>query len=315
MRSGFTVRPALQVALCCLAFAGMAPARAQAKDNPDAMVVGAPPPSPPNGAAEAWSLLQDSLTSKSVDTRVATLSALSLLGGDLKAEGMVRTVMNDEAADIDVRLAAVVAAGQMEKGLDGSRKQRGVFRDDLHALLNSNDPKLSFTAASTLWELHDPAGEDVLFATAEGERAGDYSFFKRSEHNARRTLHSPEALAKIAMMQSLTIFVPPVGMGMGAYGYLRGNPGASPQVTAIEQLAKQPSPQVEKALIVAVKTKDTGARIAAAEALAKFSGPEVRDALYPLMSDDKLQVRLTASAAYLHAGDASKTRRAKRDRP
>ena len=214
---------------------------------------------------------------------------------------MVRSLMHDTTEDIDVRLAAIVAAGQMDKDTPHPS-----FSKDLHDLLASDDPKLSFTAATTLWANKDTSGEEVLVATAEGERAADYSFFKRSQHNASRTLHSPEALAKIAMLQSLTILVPPVGMGMGAYGYLRGTTGVSPQVTAIEQLAKVHTPEAQKALLVATKTKDAAARIAAAESLAKFSGGEVSDALYALIQDDKLQVRLTASAAYLRVSGAER---------
>lgn len=257
-------------------------------------------PSPEDRLADAWARLGEGFSSKRVDTRIAALSALSLLGGNPRAEGMVRSAMMDTLADIDVRLAAIVAAGQMDKDrVDKARGVHGSFERDLQGLVKSEDPKLSFTAATTLWALHDRAGEDVLLETAEGERASDYSFLKRSEHNASRTLHSPEALAKIAMVQSLTMLVPPVGMGMGAYGYLKGTGGASPQVTAIEQLTKEHSPAVQKALITATQTKDAAARIAAAEALARFPGAAVRDALYPLMSDDKTQVRLTASAAYV----------------
>ncbi len=269
---------------------------AQNKDPNDGAVVGAATTlSPADKANRAWSALTDSLGAKREDTRIQAINALSLLGGNPKAEGLIRGLMHDGQADIDVRLAAIVAAGQMDK----DRGTHGSFAKDLHDLLASDDPKLSFIAATTLWALKDTAGEDVLIATAEGERASDYSFLKRSEHNASRTLHSPEALAKIAMMQSLTILVPPVGMGMGAYGYLRGSPGASPQVDAIEQLAKVHTPDVQKSLLVATKTKDAAARIAAAEALSKFAGTDVQEALYRLLDDDKLQVRLTASAAYL----------------
>lgn len=282
-------------------------ARAQSTDQADGQVVGAQPVTPGDRAQECWGRLEDSLSSKRVDTRIQALSALSLLGGNSRAEAMVRKAMMDSGADVDVRLAAIVAAGQMDK----DRGAHPAFRDDLHKLLADEDPKLSFTAATTLWALHDRSGEDVLVATAEGERASDYSFLKRSEHNASRTLHSPEALAKIAMLQSLTILVPPVGMGMGAYGYLKGTSGPSPQVTAIEQLAKEHTPAVQKSLLVATGTKDAAARIAAAEALARYSGPAVADALYALTSDDKLQVRLTASAAFLAATGQSAGHEAK----
>ena len=288
-----------------LLFAPCAPAQTT---NPDGTIVGGTQPTPQDRVNQAWSALQDSLASKRIDTRIDAINALSLLGGNTRAEDMVRSAMSDADADIDVRLAAIVAAGQM----DTDRGAQPVFRDELHKLLAGDDPKLSFTAATTLWAMHDTSGQDVLTATAEGERASDYSFFKRSEHNASRTLHSPEALARIAMLQSLTILVPPVGMGMGAYGYLKGSTGASPQVTAIVQLGKVHTPEVQKALIEATKTKDAAARIAAAEALSKFSGAEVRDALNPLLDDDKLQVRLTASAAFVRVNTvngASSTRK------
>lgn len=272
--------------------------RAQTGNPNDGAVVGAP--SATDASSEAWLQLQDSLDSKSTDTRISALNALSLLGGNPRAEDMVRGAIRNTSADIDVRLAAIVAAGQMDK----DKPRSPSFRDELHGLLDSDDPKLSFTAASTLWALHDTSGETVLIATAEGERASDYSFWKRSTHNASRTLHSPEALAKIAVQQSLVILVPPVGMGMGAYGYLKGTPGASPQVTAILNLSKVHTPAVQKALIEATKTKDMGARIAAAEALANFSGKDVQDALYQLVMNDKAQVRLTASAAFLKVTSA-----------
>ncbi len=279
---------------------------AQSQDTGLASVVGMPAPTRAEVLNDAWNMLQDGVTAKRADTRVDALGALSLLSGNPKAEQMVRAAMND--TNIDVRLAAIVAAGQMDK----TRPGHPGFRTELHSLLASDDPKVSFAAASTLWSLHDTSGQDVLIATAEGERASDYSFLKRSERNANRTLHNPEALAKIAMTQGLVILVPPVGMGMGAYNYLKGTPGASPQVSAVVQLASAHTPEVQEALIEASRTKDPGARIAAAEALANFPGPEVQNALSALLTDDKLQVRLTASAAYIRNASGLTEKRAEK---
>lgn len=241
----------------------------------------------------AWTRLENAVTgTRNTDTRIAAISALSLLGGEPRAEKLVGNSLHDP--DIDVRLAAIVAAGEMIK--NGSRTS---FPQELRSQLNDGDPKVAFTAASTLWKLDDPSGEDILLAVAEGERSGDYNFWKGSKHNATRTLHSPAALAKIAAQQSMVILVPPVGMGMGAYGYLKGAGGASPQVTAITQIAKEHTDAARTALVEATKTKDAGARLAAAEALATFRGDGVRDALRNLLTDSKENVRFTASAAFL----------------
>lgn len=251
----------------------------------------------------AWTRLENGVTgTKNTDMRIAAISALSILGGQPRAEKLVGNTLHDP--DIDVRLAAIVAAGEMMK--NGSKN---VFSEELRQQLNDQDPKVAFTSASTLWKLEDPSGEDILLAVAEGERSGDYNFWKGSKHNATRTLHSPAALAKIAAQQSMVILVPPVGMGMGAYGYLKSSGGANPQVTAITQIEKEHTEPAKKALIEASKTKDTGARVAAAEALADYPGDDVTAALRDMLTDSKDNVRFTASAAYIHqsSGVASKS--------
>jgi HEAT repeat protein len=262
--------------------------------NPDAQVVGAQDDTRPAALVDAaWARLENGVTgTKNTDTRIAAISSLSLLGGQPRAERLVGNAMHDP--DIDVRLAAIVAAGEMAR--NGSRE----FPTELRNQLNDGDPKVAFTAASTLWKLNDPSGEDILLAVAQGERSGDYNFWKGSKHNASRTLHSPSALAKIAAQQSMVILVPPVGMGMGAYGYLKTAGGTSPQVTAITQIAKEHTDPSRKALIEATRTRDAGARLAAAEALSTYTGADTREALRALLTDGKENVRFTASAAYIH---------------
>jgi HEAT repeat protein len=272
-----------------------------AQTKSDAQIAGVGDDIRPAVLIEAsWSRLTNALTgTKNTDTRIAAITGLSLLGGNARAEKLIRDAMSDP--DVDVRLAAIVAAGEMAK--NGSRN----LTTDLRNQLNSDDPKVAFTSASTLWKADDPSGEDILMAVAQGERSGDYSFWKGSEHNANRTLHSPSALAKIAAQQSMVILVPPIGMGMGAYGYLKGAGGPSPQVTSITQIAKEHIDPVKHALVEATKTKDQGARLAAAEALAKFRGDDVREALRNLFTDSKENVRLTASAAYIRVSTGPAT--------
>jgi HEAT repeat protein len=268
--------------------------------NPDAQVVGVGS-TPADLRAATWTRLENGLTgTKNTDTRLAAVAALSLLGNELRAEKLIRDTLHD--ADIDVRLAAIVAAGEMAKD-QGTRSN---LINDLRNQLNDADPKVAFTAASTLWKINDPSGEDILTAVAEGERSADYSFFKESKHSASRTLHSPSALAKIGAQQGLLILVPPVGIGMGAYGYLKGPAGQSPQVIAITQIAKGHSEPVKHALIEATQVKNAGARLAAVEALSKFSGTDVLNALEPLLTDSKENVRFSAGAAYLRVSGASK---------
>ncbi len=288
----------------------LAQVRAQqnASGSPDAKanakVAGSPDDTPQADLVDAsWTRLTNGLTgTKNTDTRLAAIVGLSLLGGQPRAEKLIEDAMHD--ADIDVRLAAIVAAGEMSQSGIPNGAPRSDFSTRLRDMLNDPDPKVAFTAASTLWKLNDPSGEDILMAVAEGERSGNYSFWKDSKHNANRTLHNPAALTKIAVQQSMVILVPPVGIGMGAYGYLKGTAGVSPQITSIMQIAREHTDPVKHALIEATQTSDAGARVAAAEALAKYRGDDVRTALRDLLTDSKDNVRFIANAAYIRVASS-----------
>ncbi len=262
--------------------------------NPDSGVV-TTAETPVDEVEASWGRLEKAMSGSShLETRLAGVNALSLLGGLPRAENLIHAGMQDK--DIDVQLASIVAAGEMARASGPNNS----FQSELRSLLNGSDPRVVYTAASTLWKLNDPSGEDILEAVAQGERSADYSFWKNSKHAASRDLHSPAALAKIGATQGAIMLVPPIGIGMGAYNYLKGTGGGtSPQVTAITQLGHEHTASVRDALINATTTKDTGARLAAVEALAYFEGNAVRDALELLATDGKENLRLSASAAYI----------------
>ena len=254
-------------------------AQADPSKNSDSGIVTAAQ-TPADEVEAAWKRLEKALSGSSrLDTRLAGVNALSLLGGLPRADILIRESMQDK--DADVQLASIVAAGEMARVSGPNNELQGALR----SLLNGSDPRVVYTAASTLWKLNDPSGEDILEAVAQGERSGDYSFCKNIKHAASRDLHSPAALAKIGATQGAMMLVPPIGIGMGAYNYLKGSGGGtSPQVTAITQLSHEHTAPVREALINATTTKDTGAKLAAIEALAYFPGNDVRR---PGAADDR----------------------------
>src|SRR5260370_8520244 len=127
----------------------------------------APPPAPQDrshatpdqNTEEAWTILTDTLQdSKHAESRIQTLSALGTLGNNTRAEKLITDALQDP--DIDVRSAAILAAGQT-----GNRN----FINQLRPLLNDKDPQIVFVAASTLWKLKDHSGQDILLAAANLE--------------------------------------------------------------------------------------------------------------------------------------------------
>jgi HEAT repeat protein len=241
---------------------------------------------------EAWTILADTLhESKHADLRIQTLSALGTLGNNPRAEKLITEALQD--SDVDVRSAAILAAGQT-----GNRN----FISPLRSMLNDKEPQIVFVAASTLWKFNDHTGEDILLAVVDGDRSTNPSMTSGALHDASKKLHDPTALARIGVIQGASIFLGPVGLGIAAIDYMRksGNDDAA-RLTAIGQLSEQQNPSARKTLIAALGDKNATVRAAAAKALGGYRDKTVSDALLPLFDYSKPPVRLFAAASYIRS--------------
>jgi HEAT repeat protein len=295
------------LALCAAAHAQVpaVPPAAGASANdgdPDAQVVGGPPPAPRTPeqlVGDSWDLLSKALADpKQPDVRIQGLAALGLLGDNPRSLKMIETAMSD--ADLDVRTAAVLAAGQTEAA---------AIEPAMRKLLNDKEPQVAYTAALALWKLGDHSGGDILMAVVDGERKASANLLNGAEHDMDKTLHSPAELAKIGVTEGAGLLLGPFGFGITAYEYIKKNGGASTRVHAIEALAQEKNERLRKEFVAALKDKDPGVRAAAAKALDSYHLPEVSAAIANLLYDVKRPVRLTAAAAYListHASPASR---------
>lgn len=151
----------------------------------------------------------------------------------------------------------------------------------------------------TLWKMHDPSGEDILIAVANGERTATPGLVNGTEHSISRELHNPSAMARDGALQGASMLLGPFGMGITAYEYIHKNGGDSARVQAIEAIAQNRTAPIRTALIAALADKDLGVRAAAARALAPYREPDVSAAIARLFVDPKPPVRFTAAAAYL----------------
>jgi HEAT repeat protein len=263
----------------------------QAKDADGKIVESAPvkPKTPAELHNQAWTMLTDAVNDeKHAETRVQALAAVGLLGSNQRSLDLLRKAMQDK--DVDIRVAAVVAAGQTKSPN---------ITTDLRRMLDDKEPAVAFAAALTLWKMHDRSGEDILTAVADGDRKATAKFINGTEHTISKQLHDPTALAKYGALQGASLLLGPFGMGIGAYEYLHKNGGDSARVSAIEAIAQNHTDPIRTELLSALTDKDLGVRAAAAKALARYHEPEVPPALAKVFDDTKPPVRLTAAAAYL----------------
>lgn len=244
---------------------------------------------------EAWSMLAEALgDSKHADLRIQALAALGTLGVNSRSEKMIVDAMKDP--DVDVRTAAILAAGQ-----SGSRN----LTTDIRAQLDDKEPQVVFAAATTLWKMHDYSGEDILMAVVNGDRTANPGMMNGTMHKVNKEIHNPAALARLGALQGASLLLGPFGFGITALEYIRKNGGDEARVSAIEYLSQEKTEPIRNELITALGDKDAAVRAAAATALGSYREVMVSSALLAVFDDVKAPVRLTAAAAYIQATNAA----------
>jgi HEAT repeat protein len=237
---------------------------------------------------EAWSILSDSMDdAKHPQTRIQALAALGLLRSQ-RSEKMIVDAMADP--DVDVRTAAVLAAGQT--------KDRNLTTP-LRNMLDDKEPQVDFTAATTLWKMNDKSGEDILMAVVAGERSANPTLMHGTEHKIDKDVHDPAKMAKLGAIQGAAMLLGPFGFGITAFEFIRQNGGDLARVSAIEQISQEKTEPIYRELVDALADKDLTVRAAAAKALTDYHDNRTSMAVYKLFVDPKIPVRLTAAAAYL----------------
>jgi len=255
---------------------------------------------PPETLKRCWQLLTDSVQDpKHIETRTQALNALSSLGGNTQANGLIAAAMKDP--NLDVRTAAVLAAGKTTS--------RSLI-EPLKKLLDDPEPQVVFSAATTLWkQFADRSGEDILAAIAAGDRKANPNLVHGAKNDISRTLHSNAALEKIGIETGAGFVLGPFGFALDAVEYARKNGGDSARVQAIDLLAENKTADIHDQMKSALDDNDAGVRAAAVKALGSFHRPADSGAIAALLEDGKQPVRLAAAAAYIDCATARSSAR------
>jgi len=246
------------------------------------------PKTPEQLLQQSWQTLTDNVQSgKQLEYKTQALDALSSLGSNARANGLIAAAMKD--TNLDMRTAAVLAAGKT--------KSRALVAP-VKALLNDPEPQVVFAAATTLWkQFHDKSGEDIL----AGDRKANPSLINGAKHDMSRTMHSKSALEKIGIETGASLALGPFGFSVAAVEYARKNGADSARVQSVGLLAEERTEDVHDEMKSAIGDKDPGVRAAALKALGEFHRSADAKAIEPLFDDPKLPVRLAASAAYINS--------------
>jgi hypothetical protein len=253
-----------------------------------------PPAAAPGAAVDrAWSMLTENMAAgKGARERIQALAALGSIGANPHAARLIGEAITGK--DMDVRTAAVLAAGQ---------SKNPELVPALQQALDDDEPQVAFAAAMTLWKMQDDSGEDLLLAVAVGARKDKLGLLKKERHKASKKLHSPTAMTEMGINQASGYFLGPFGFGVKAIELAHQNGGDPGRAQAVDALAQQHSSAVRDALVDCLDDKDSDVRATAARNLGRWPGPETEKVLLSLFEDDKLAVRLSAAAGYIQATD------------
>lgn len=237
----------------------------------------------------AWSMLSDNAApGRSSHDRIEAMAALGTMGNDEHAAKLIGPAIIEHNSD--VRIAAILAAGE---------SKNPALIPQLKIALDDDNPQVAYTAALTLWKMHDNSGEDLLLAVATGDRKAKPGLIKSEKHKAAKKLHSPKALTMLAVNQGSGYFLGPFGVGLKAIEVVNKSSGAPIRAEDIDELAKQHSDAVHEMLLDNLTDPEPAVRAAAVKGLGNWPGEESARQIYPLFGDTHLAVRLTAAAAYL----------------
>jgi HEAT repeat protein len=218
------------------------------------------------------------------------MAALGTLGNDERAARLIEEGFT--AKDYDVRTAAALAVG-----LTKNPK----LIEPLQRVLDDDNPQVAYTAALTLWKMHDYSGQDLLIAVALGDRKAKPGLIKSERHKTAKDLHSPKTMAILTINDSSGYFLGPFGVGVRAIELVDKNSSAPLRAAAVDQLAKQHTDQVHDVLVQDLTDPEPAVRAAAAKGLGRWTGEDTAKLVEPMFGDNKLAVRLTAAATYLRA--------------
>ena len=231
---------------------------------------------------EAWGILDAGLQDKSVDKRAEALAALGVAAGDARALKTLEECLQDPKPEI--RTVAVAALGDMNAKASLPK---------IKALLSYSDAKTTLAVAAVLKKFGDPEGFEIYNELVTGER--------KDGQKLTDGIKDRKGLEKVGAETAIG-FVPFGGVATGAYDYISRNStsAANAYVIAVNALAEDPDPQVNKALVRVAFGGKVPVRVAALRALAKRGDTTVLNDIEPAMHSDKAVVSYTAAAAILH---------------
>ncbi len=237
----------------------------------------------------AWEILQQGVSNKNPERRKQAIAAISSIG--LAPAGiklMESALLND--ADVGVRQTAAASLGQM-------RAKQCI--PALRKALEDGSGEVVFQAAKSLWELGDRASaQETLQEVLSGHRRDVSGIREGAMRDARATLHSPRALAKIGIREASGALLGPFALGVSAATEMMKDTGAAGRANAATLLAQECDEETLHLLEQSLRDdKNAAVKAAAARGMGVCGTKDSVPLLERRLSDSHDAVKFMAAAA------------------
>jgi len=238
----------------------------------------------------AWRVLSEGATSKTPQGRKEAALALALAPRQEPYCGLARKLADDRDPEVrSTALSSLALIGHPDAVLV------------LKKALSDKIPEVVLAAARGLYQMKQPEGREVLEDMVSGETKSSSNPLVSEARDVLRQLSAPKSAAWFLLFNGVG-YAPVPGLGEALYAmHLMNDTGTlPPRASVVLLMARDKDPSVVEAIRHALKDKEWQVRAAAAQAYVAHGDGALRDELIPLLDDKHEQVRLRASAAYLH---------------
>jgi len=275
---------ALTAALCVAA--AIPSTRAQTSRPPNADTKQQPHADDSTTVADAWKLIAEGTSDKTMRKRIPALLALGGAGDRPEVQRILEMALGDSHSD--VRRAAASALGK-------ARVRGAIPR--LQKALDDPSPGVRVAAARSLWEMKDYSGSTLFERIAMHQALPEEKGLREEWHRAVKKVDDPSYVFVMGMQEGAGMLLGPYSFAIPVYRYLstdRAAPSRAAAATLLGELHTDPAVQ---ALEMALVDDQAVVRAAAAIALGKSERPAEIVQLGPLLHDHRAVVRLSAAAA------------------
>jgi HEAT repeat protein len=232
---------------------------------------------------KAWEILKTGAASKSVDSRVRTMSSMDLLSKNPTAEKLALAALGDEKPEVRAAAASCLGAVGSKETIPALKKAA-----------QDTASEVVFAAANALYMLSDPAAYQVYYAALTGEKKSGESLLD----SQLKMLKDPKALAKLGFEGGIG-FIPFAGVGYSAFKTLSKDDETPVRAAAALKLARDPDPKSGEALAKAAGDPKWMVRAAAIDAIGRRGDAALLKAVVTRMTDENETVRFIAAACVI----------------